>query len=306
MELKRHGYGSNFNKLFIDISLNTIRKECFHSDGMKKIRCEISFLQFLIDNKIQFPIPLVHEILPNGYVMGFMQDYIPLYQIYKSIDQTVLPDIMEKLMILHSYDKRITSHDVYLTNLLVETRDKIYERFKVTEKIVSNYSVKSVNGVQIYAFDYIIESLNNRIIELVGKKKEFYFVPIHGDCQFNNVLIHTKTNCICFIDPRGYYGNMEIYGIEEYDFAKVLFALSGYDHFDNSDNLDLNIDVSNIIIQTNILDPGFLKNNNLETLIMLTIWLGNAHCFAKNEKKAAYSYFIAVYYATLFLNKHSN
>ena len=306
MELKRHGYGSNFNKLFIDLSFNTIRKECFHSDGMKKIRCEISFLQFLIDNNVHFPVPQIHEILPNGYVMGFMQDYIPLYRIYKSIDQTiVLPDIMEKLNILHSYDKRITSHDVYLTNLLAETRDKIYERFKVTEEIVSKYNlVKSVNGVQIYAFDYIIESLNNRIIELVRRKKEFYFVPIHGDCQFNNVLIHPKTNRICFIDPRGYYGNMEIYGIEEYDFAKILFALSGYDNFDNSANSDLNIDnVSDIEIQTNILDVGFL-NNNLETLIMLTIWLGNAHCFAKNETKAAYSYFIAMYYSTLFLNKH--
>ena len=88
----------------------------------------------------------------------------------------------------------------------------------------------------------------------------------------------------------------------EYDFAKVLFALSGYDHFDNSDIEELRIDNENIEISTKILDVDFLKNHNLETLIMLTIWLGNAHCFVKNEKKMIYSYFIAVYYSTLFLN----
>ena len=305
MELKRNGYGSNFNKLYIDISSNLITKECFHFDGMKKIKNEILFLHFLVESKIDFPIPKIYDILPNGYVMEYMVDYVPLYQIYNnSFNHKVLPDIIRRLNILHSYDKRVTTYDVYLTNLLAETKYKIYERFELTNKIVAKYDhIKTVNGMNIHTFDFIIESLNNRIIDLVKEKEEFWFVPIHGDCQFNNILINPTTNRICFIDPRGYYGNMETYGIEEYDFAKVLFALSGYDDFDNSDILDLNIHNTDIEIKTSILDAVFLNNNNLETLIMLTIWLGNAHCFVKNENKAIYSYFIAVYYSTLFINK---
>lgn len=305
-ELLRNGYGSNFNKIYIDFSMNIIRKECVHSDGMKKIKNEIHFLQFLLENKVDFPTPLFYEKLPNGYVMEFMHDYVPLYQIYNSLDsrKEVIADIFEKLDILHSHNKIMTTKDVYLSHLLSETKDKVNDRFQVTkQKIVKYDSIQTVNGFKIYGFDFIIECLNNRIIDIVSRKKEFWFVPIHGDCQFNNILINPSTNRIYFIDPRGYFGNMEIYGIEEYDFAKVLFALSGYDQFDNSDITDLNINHTDIKIQTEILDDGFLNNNNLETLIMLTIWLGNAHCFARNEKKTVYSYFIAVYYSTLFLNK---
>ena len=37
-----------------------------------------------------------------------------------------------------------------------------------------------------------------------------------------------RDNEIIFIDPRGYFGNTKLYGLKQYDFAKLLFGLSGY------------------------------------------------------------------------------
>lgn len=308
MELKRNGYGSNFNQLYIDVSENTIQKKCYNSYGMSKITNEIHFLHFIIDNTIDFPIPKVHAFLPYGYVMEYMKYYVPLYKIYDTIHTNDFKlNIKNKLANLHSFDKIITTYENYVKNVQIETKQKIYERYEIIKPIVNQYHyIKRVNGTVIYDFNYIVDTLNILILDIIKLKKEYYYVPIHGDCQFNNILINPSTNDICFIDPRGYFGNLQVFGIEEYDLAKLLFALSGYDHFDNSDITELSIHNDNVDVQINILDTTILNECNLQTLLMLTVWLGNAHCFIQNENKLMYSYFIAMYYSSAFLQKHKN
>jgi hypothetical protein len=119
-------------------------------------------------------------------------------------------------------------------------------------------------------------------------------------------LYNSEKDDFIFIDPRGYYGNSKIYGIPEYDFAKILFALSGYDEFDNREINTLDISGNNININLFFLDKNILNINNLEILLMYNIWLGNAECFMKNnEIKGIYSYFIALFLGTLFINKNT-
>ncbi len=98
--------------------------------------------------------------------------------------------------------------------------------------------------------------------------------------------------------------------------AKILFALSGYDEFDNREINKLDIFGSNINININFLDKNYFEfnaigqitQNNLESLLMYNIWLGNAECFIKNnEIKGIYSYFISLYLGTLYLSSfHEN
>lgn len=59
---------------------------------------------------------------------------------------------------------------------------------------------------------------------------------IHGDPQFNNVLCtHTgRVESLFLIDPRGRFGHTRVMGLRQYDDARLLFALSGYDRFDQS------------------------------------------------------------------------
>jgi fructosamine-3-kinase len=171
------------------------------------------------------------------------------------------------------------------------------------EPIIEKYKyIKKVNNVEIISFHKLINMIQTQIYILINNKNDYFFVPIHGDCQFNNILYNNDKNEIYFIDPRGYYGDSKIYGIPEYDYAKVLFALSGYDEFDNRqiDNLIINDD--NIEIFIDMIDKNILKNNPFEVLLMLSIWLGNSHSFIKNENKAIYSYFISIYLGSLYFN----
>jgi len=308
VELNRIGYGSNFNKIYIDSNNNIIKKQCINSYGLNKISNEIMFYKHLLNNNINFPIPKILSFSNDSYEMEYLYNYECLYKLYKYLDytnkQNILNKIYKSLKILHSFTEKEVSKDKYLKDLYNEIDIKILDRYKIVKPILEKYNfIKTVNNVKIIPFFETIKLIKNEIDEIIDKKNNFYYCIIHGDCQFNNILYNNKTENIVFIDPRGYYGEDKIYGIPEYDKAKVLFALTGYDEFDNRniDNLDINND--NITINIDILHENFLKEDKFVILLMLSIWFGNSHCFIKNENKTVYSFFIASYLSSLYFEK---
>ena len=60
---------------------------------------------------------------------------------------------------------------------------------------------------------------------------------IHGDCQFSNILYNSQDSKVYLVDPRGYFGKSYVYGYQAYDYGKIAYALSGYDHFNDESNL---------------------------------------------------------------------
>ena len=125
-----------------------------------------------------------------------------------------------------------------------------------------------------------------------------YYTVIHGDCQFSNTLYNAETDTIKFIDPRGYFGSTKIFGIAEYDFSKILYALSGYDKFNNN-NLFLNIDNKNITISIeSCLDTykEHFMHLNLKTLLAMMIihWFGIAQYIKHDAAKSITAYYYAI------------
>jgi aminoglycoside phosphotransferase len=60
------------------------------------------------------------------------------------------------------------------------------------------------------------------------------FAFIHGDCTFSNIMVNENGE-ITFLDPRGYFGFIDLYGDTAYDWAKVFYSINGdYDQFNNS------------------------------------------------------------------------
>lgn len=304
--LNRIGYGSNFNNLYIDYENNIIKKECFNSYGIKKINSEILLYNFIIDNQINFPIPKIYRFHDNGYTMQYLYNFKPLYKIFKNLDDTkkILNKIDQYLLCLHSFTKKIVTKETYIYHLKIEIETKIMDRMHIINPIIKKYNyIKTINNKQIIPFEILIEKLKTSIYNIVNTKNEYYFVPIHGDCQFNNILYNDETEEIIFIDPRGYFGEISVFGMAEYDDAKIKFALSGYDEFDNRQIDNLNIQDNNINIFIDFLDETIINDKSLSTLLMITIWLGNSHCFISNEYKAIYSYYIALYLGTLFFSQ---
>jgi len=310
-EEKRVGYGSNFNNIYIDRNTNTIKKVCFNDYGMKKITYEKKFYKFLINHTIDFPVPKIHCFLENGYIMDYLYDYIPLYKIFtnseKEKQNEIIIKITKKLKNLHDSNKIFVSKDEYYKHLNIEINSKLLQRYEVIKSLVQKYDyIKTVNMIEIIPFHKLVDLIQKEIYKIVNDKSEYSFVPLHGDCQFNNILYNESSGQLCFIDPRGYYGESEIFGIAEYDYAKVIFALSGYDEFDNRSVDELMIDGNNISINIDnllhipLVSSSSISSNKLGYLLMLSIWLGNSHCFINNENKAVYSYFIGSYLGSKF------
>lgn len=310
-EEKRVGYGSNFNNIYIDSNSNTIKKVCFNEYGMKKITYEKKFYDFLINHIIDFPIPKIHCFLENGYIMDYLYDYTPLYKIFIACNSDKQNEIIIKitkyLKMLHDSNKILVTKDEYYKHLNIEINVKLLQRYEVIESLIQKYHyIKTVNMIEIIPFHKLVDLIQKEIYQIVNNKNEYSFVPIHGDCQFNNILYNNATEKLCFIDPRGYYGEKEIFGIPEYDYAKVIFALSGYDEFDNRVMDELMIDGHNIsisidnVLDTPVVSSSSICSNKLGYLLMLSIWLGNSHCFINNENKAVYSYFIGLYLGSKF------
>ena len=315
-EEKRVGYGSNFNNIYIDRKTNTIKKVCFNDYGMKKITYEKKFYDFLLNHKTDFPVPKIHCFLENGYIMDYLYDYTPLYKIFtlcnKDKQYEIMIKITDYLKKLHDSNKIYVTKDEYYKHLNIEINMKLLQRYEVIMPFVQKYDyIKKVNNIEIIPFHKLVDLIQKEIYQIVvvneniNDKNEYSFVPIHGDCQFNNILYNEQNQNLCFIDPRGYYGDSEIFGIPEYDYAKIIFALTGYDEFDNRDVDQLIINEDNISISIdNVLDTTAsslsISSNKLGYLLMLSIWLGNSHCFINNENKAVYSYFIGLYLGSKF------
>ena len=90
--------------------------------------------------------------------------------------------------------------------------------------------------------------------------------------------------------------------MKEYDYAKIYFGLGGYSYFDLKEVTVLNIiNKEEIIIDMKEMVNIFELPDIIQVLI-LCIWLGNAHCFLSNEFKVVESYFYALYISTLYLH----
>lgn len=107
--------------------------------------------------------------------------------------------------------------------------DKTYDRLKKVRDLVpfGNDKIVNINGKTCRNIFYHQSQVENVVMKYLPKK--FYF--IHGDCTFSNTMLKHDEIPI-FIDPRGYFGNTELYGDTAYDWVKVYYSLfSNYDQF---------------------------------------------------------------------------
>ena len=86
-----------------------------------------------------------------------------------------------------------------------------------------------VNGKKYKSLNEIMS-----LLEVVIKKELLdvrKFCIIHGDMCFANILIDEKLNFIKLIDPRGKFGEFDIYGDQRYEIAKLFHSVDGkYDY----------------------------------------------------------------------------
>ena len=91
--------------------------------------------------------------------------------------------------------------------------------------------VITVNGRDCRNVFFYKRELEKRLEEI----KCEYFCFIHGDCTFSNMMLRNDSAPV-LIDPRGYFGYMQLYGDPLYDWAKLYYSIRGnYDRFNLKD-----------------------------------------------------------------------
>lgn len=106
---------------------------------------------------------------------------------------------------------------------------KTYDRLKKVRFLVpfANQETVTVNGRVCRNIFYHQEEVEKMVMKYMPKE----FPLIHGDCTFSNTMLK-RDSIPMLIDPRGYFGNTELYGDVAYDWVKVYYSLlSNYDQF---------------------------------------------------------------------------
>lgn len=82
----------------------------------------------------------------------------------------------------------------------------------------------SINGMTYQVFEIIWPQIKQYIHD---NMLDFTPSLMHGDCCFSNILYGQNKNLIRFIDPRGSFGETDIYGDIRYDVAKLYHSIDG-------------------------------------------------------------------------------
>jgi hypothetical protein len=225
---------------------------------------------------------------------------------YNIIKNYILKNIINKLQIFHKYEIRQEPKLSFLKNLKIEIFDKVYQRREIIKDFLDFFGeIKFVNGLAIDSFDVIMDKCKNIITQYYKTIDNYEYVIIHGDCNFSNILINPlDINNICFIDPRGYFGDSSIFGPKEYDYAKLLYAISGYDSFNrnyfNINFFDKNGKMLNFEIKPFYFDKKIINKyfNKIHKAFMVIIWLSLAEYNKNNIWKCLASYYYGLYLGT--------
>jgi GTP:adenosylcobinamide-phosphate guanylyltransferase/thiamine kinase-like enzyme len=233
-----------FNKMTIEG--NIVIKEALDEQGKKLAVLEKKWYEFAMQNSVA-AIPKIYQTEP------LKMEFINGKNIYECEGEksVILKNIIEALKNLHSIN-RIPSDTFSIKeayygktmNRLLKVRDLI--------PLASEKSI-TVNGRKCRNIFFYKREFEKTLDALECDSFSF----IHGDPTFSNIMLRESGEAV-FIDPRGYFGNTELFGDPNYDWAKLYYSIAGnYDRF-NLKKFDLEIGENSIALK--------IESNNWESL----------------------------------------
>ena len=166
----------------------------------------------------------------------------------------------------------------------VESKMKLISRCAEIEDVVDAFGwIDGVNGIEVELTSEAILKLHDFLSEHYAANVPTYSL-VHGDPQFSNTMVDSDGR-IVFIDPRGYFGDTRLYGLADYDKAKVLYSLSGYDEFNSKWDFHVAINDGHIIFDIPSPEIDFDLTEMFEPVHfawLAVIWIGLAQ-YIKND-----------------------
>ena len=247
-----------FNHISIDKDRGILVK---HSDDIDKFIGEIKwYLKLPAD--IEYIRPRIFEYsvsYVNPYISMEYYGYHTLHELflYGDLTRSQWKSIFSRILFVCNDLKKYTLNDGYIRESLEEMYLK--KTIRRIEKLRKNSTFRSffdkpitVNDKVYISLSDIEERINQIVPELLYDVEEFCI--IHGDLCFTNIMIDNQYNFIKVIDPRGKFGECDIYGDPRYEIAKLLHSVDGKYDYVIKDQLDVTYDLSTNGISYKIFD----------------------------------------------------
>jgi beta-phosphoglucomutase-like phosphatase (HAD superfamily) len=294
-------YITRYFNTICDIKDDKLHKKSTCEYGNIIINKELNFYKYHKNFKFK---PIIYEFDETSFIMEKIENARQLISYFNECLQSKQFDIIKNCLNiienLHEQEKKVVDHEQLLKDINIEFKSKIIDRLGKISPILNYFSfLKKINNlpIQITHTD-IIKKLSNNII-LFFTENTKYYCTIHGDCHLSNILIDINENYY-LIDPRGYFGETNIFGINYYDISKILYSLSGFDELNNRKNHYFIIENDNIIVNINNNMDNYLvlfEKYNLPILIDMVIlhWFGLAEYSKNNIHKCVSAYYYGIY-----------
>ena len=155
----------------------------------------------------------------------------------------ILKQIVACLQQIHTMESIPADPDSYREAYIGKTFSRL-EKVKDLVQFADDPDI-IINGRRCRNVFFCRKQLEEKIMRYLPRR----FVLLHGDCTFSNTMLN-KDRVPVLIDPRGYFGNTELYGDPAYDWAKLYYSIVGnYDQF-NLKRFDLDIREKEVLLQT--------------------------------------------------------
>jgi len=319
-----------FNSIQL-IDNNKLLKKSINDNGNKIIKNEIEWYKYLGKTFFCNYIPKIYSFYEFGFLMEYKINYIPLYKFlniyekninnydlieyneksikeaeYNIIKISILKNIINKINILHKIERKKESKIIFFNNLKIEIYDKVINRKNKIQHLLDYFEeINIINGIKIDSFEEVLDKCKNILIQYYEAIDKYEYSIILGDSNFSNILINPDNiEDLIFIDPRGYFGESNIFGCPEYDYSKILYALSGYDNFNNNyfnikkidlENKSLDFEIKPFFIDNKIINNYF---NKVHQAYLVIIWLSLGDYCKNDIWKCLASYYYGLYLGT--------
>lgn len=240
MKAKTGVAAREFNTVDIDKDRGILRKT---SKNREKLIGEISWFLKLPQN-LQYLTPRIYAYSLDRncpYVEMEYYGYHTLHEVLIMGNKPLLEwqKILEKLRFCITDMCRFKVSDTQNGEIqkslkemyITKTIDRM-NQLKNNEAFRAYFENKIILNGQVYpSLNEIMEQIESVYTEAVLSGFDGEFAIIHGDLCFSNVLIEENAGFVRLIDPRGKFGNFDIYGDPDYELAKIAHSLEGqYDY----------------------------------------------------------------------------
>lgn len=178
--------------------------------------------------------------------------------LYGDLTKSQWSDIFKRIKFVYHDFKRYTVKDhnkikaALKSMYLIKTIDRL-NKLKNDERFSKFFtSPINVNGRKYKSLNEVEGILKQVIPEKLYDVEQFNI--IHGDLCFANIMIDNNYNFVKVIDPRGKFGDFDIYGDSRYELAKLFHSVDGKYDFIIKDLFDITYDLENTTINYHIND----------------------------------------------------